>query len=737
MERFASWLFVIIGLFTYIKLSIFVIKMHYFMRFLVIIFTCFLISLLWKAGNVFPQCNTINNLSFYSSSFDSCQLPQTLNFFPQYQIDQTPVLLKTYKATFTSKQDVDFPMDKNGCVYILKVSGYFGLWANSNDRLDAYAKFGYSGNGFQYIDGTFLGYLSLNPDSGPTAYDPSHVYTYYFNGNSTKLNFKFTDNPYSDNSGSMTLEWYVIPCYSYVWDFGGGNQSIDSIGVNSYAQSGTYQIQYTVYDELNNCNESYSSSINLYSSYSISLVEEICNGQSYSVGNNTHTLSGNYADTLKSIYGCDSIINLSLKVISEKQNYIDTSFCSGSSILIGNKSYYQTGNYIDTLQSNQSCDSIIYLNLIVNNSVTYNIDTAICNGNNFTFGNKTLTKAGFYTDSLYTIYGCDSIVNLNLSIADSIITIIEQSICEGETYQLGSITYNSTGNYSQSYTSFKGCDSIVALYLDVRDTASLILSISICFGETYEMGGNIYHTSGNFIDTLMNANGCDSIIHLYLTVNDTSITYKNISICDGEAFFVGSNMYSSSGTYTDVFQNISGCDSIIETSLSVFPKPEPELGESFTLCNNDFISISPGYFDTYLWNDGSTENSLSVNSSGIYFVLVTDSNLCSLSDTIEISEGGCTSIYIPNTFTPNGDGVNDYFTAIGYNIDEFSLKIFDGWGNFIYSTNEFSNASNEKTGWNGESAANGIYIWQINYTGKNQKGYSFEKIENGRISLVR
>lgn len=701
------------------------------------VFLFFLSFFLGRSAALYAQCNTISNLSFSTSSINTCALPQTLNFYPQYQIDQTPILLNSYTVSFTSKQDKDFTMDKNGCVYILKVTGSFTLWGNSNDYLDGYSKFGFSGNGFQYIDGTLIDFFSLTPDSGPTAYNPAHEYYFYFTGNANNLNFYFTDSPYSDNSGSVSFEWYVIPCFSYLWNFGGGNVSTDSIGTHTFSTSGTSQVSYTITDEVNNCSESYSMPIVMGSVSTNNLIGEICTGESYMIGNNMYTQTGNYVDTLTNQSGCDSIINLSLSVMNTTLVYIDTVLCSGQNYVVGNNSYTQSGNYIDTISAIIGCDSIVNLTLTIALSTQSYIDTSICKGSAYILGGNTYNTSGSYTATYNTAQGCDSVVYLNLTIADSIVTTLEQNLCAGESYILGSNTYNISGGYSETFTSSSGCDSIVKLYLTIHDTSIVTITASICGGDIKEIGNSIYNQTGYYTDTLQGVNGCDSIVHLSLTVNDTSASYKYISLCEGESYFVGSNMYTNSGNYSDVFSNINGCDSVIITYLTVNSQPKPELGDTLSLCSNESLMLSPGKFLNYMWSDGSSDSSVTVKETGIYYVTVTDSNLCSGTDSIEVYSGACATIYVPNTFTPNRDGLNDYFNAIGENMSEYYMQIFDYWGHLVYETNTYNNTLNEVNGWDGQNVQEGSFVWHIEYKSSNGNGHFSKKQMKGTVGLIR
>ena len=115
----------------------------------------------------------------------------------------------------------------------------------------------------------------------------------------------------------------------------------------------------------------------------------------------------------------------------------------------------------------------------------------------------------------------------------------------------------------------KGCDSIRTLVLTVNPTTTSTINQSICPGQSF-LGRSV---SGTYIDTLLgaNSNGCDSMRTLVLTVNPTTTSTINQSICPGQSFLGR----SVSGTYIDTLlgANSNGCDSIRSLVLSVDSVP--------------------------------------------------------------------------------------------------------------------------------------------------------------------
>jgi gliding motility-associated-like protein len=133
------------------------------------------------------------------------------------------------------------------------------------------------------------------------------------------------------------------------------------------------------------------------------------------------------------------------------------------------------------------------------------------------------------------------------------------------------------------------------------------------------------------------------------------------------------------------------------------------------MCPGDLIVLSPGIgFNNYLWSDGSVLSFLNVSIPGNYSVTVTNS-LCTANSTIFIDECG-SEIWVPNVFTPNGDGVNEIFSPVYTNIDNITLYIFNRWGNQLYEGTGKSAVWDGK--YSGEKCSNGVYYYLIEYENK-------------------
>ncbi|MGY6561291.1 MAG: Ig-like domain-containing protein [Luteibaculaceae bacterium] len=194
---------------------------------------------------------------------------------------------------------------------------------------------------------------------------------------------------------------------------------------------------------------------------------------------------------------------------------------------------------------------------------------------------------------------------------------------------------------------------------------------------------------------------------------------------------VNPKIITQSGTYTVVASNICYEETfsveVLFSSLSLgLSATITEALPPFTSRVNASVSSSVG-FNTVEWilNDVEDfaatplERRVLVNEVGdfTYLVTVTDNVGCSVEDVITITGLPETesNVYIPSAFTPNNDGLNDIFFVKGFGFTSFSLKIYDRWGNQIYSSN------NPAEGWdgtvNGNPAPSGYYAFVVQIMG--------------------
>ncbi len=181
----------------------------------------------------------------------------------------------------------------------------------------------------------------------------------------------------------------------------------------------------------------------------------------------------------------------------------------------GNQVYTESGNYIDTLQTIYGCDSIVTLHLTVNHSAATEFSDAACDV--YVWNGKEYAASGDYIDTLETTYGCDSIVTLHLTINHSAVTEFWDAACDA--YVWNGKEYAASGDYIDTLQTTYGCDSIVTLHLTVNHSAAtdtIVIAMDSLLWEN-----DILRESGDYIYHFMTSHGCDSIITLHLTIKDT------------------------------------------------------------------------------------------------------------------------------------------------------------------------------------------------------------------------
>jgi gliding motility-associated-like protein len=197
---------------------------------------------------------------------------------------------------------------------------------------------------------------------------------------------------------------------------------------------------------------------------------------------------------------------------------------------------------------------------------------------------------------------------------------------------------------------------------------------------------------------------------------------------------------ANAGDYVLLVTDSLGCTDQKSIRIIVNDNPIADFHGSNTL------TVQPGYIldagigmAAYDWNTGESTESISVDSTGLYWVKMETNAGCTGADSIfifisgEVPEG---CILVPNAFTPNGDGLNDMFRAYSNcpELADFRMLIFDRWGQKIYETDDVTH------GWDGTKNGNPVtgdmYVYKITYKFPHISGDQ-EQVKVGNILLLR
>jgi gliding motility-associated-like protein len=220
-------------------------------------------------------------------------------------------------------------------------------------------------------------------------------------------------------------------------------------------------------------------------------------------------------------------------------------------------------------------------------------------------------------------------------------------------------------------------------------------------------------------------------------VCETSNLVLNGSIQNGNYLWQDNSTDSiyipqQSGLYS-IITSVGNC----KMSDSIFVKIDKQiniyLGNDSVLCEGQILKLRAGNSNAnYLWQDNSSDSVFEVIKTGIYHVSV--NNECgNSSDEISIIFENCECVFIPNSFTPNNDGLNDYFYSVGRcDFSEYNLSIFNRWGEKIFES------KSPGIYWDGrykeEYSSEGVYVYELSYVSDNTS----ETVKRyGHVSLFR
>ena len=394
-------------------------------------------------------------------------------------------------------------------------------------------------------------------------------------------------------------------------------------------------------------------------SYS-TITVDACDSYTWPINNQTYTSSGVHIDSITNTGGCDSIITLNLTINNSDATSSSETACD--SYTWDGVVYTSSGTYLNTYTNVAGCDSIHTLNLTINSSDSTNSSETACDS--YSWDGVVYTSSGTYSNTYTNAAGCDSVHTLNLIINISDTSINNVTICGG--YLWNGMVYMQSGTYTYNTTSLNGCDSIAILNLTVNNSSISFTGVTAC--NSYDWNGTTYTQSGVYSFHTINSNGCDSTANLALVIFYTDTTSTNVSSCSSYSW--EGQTISQSGTLTHTYTNTAGCDSVHIVNV--------------TITNPDSVILT-------ITSNGSYDfNGTVYDSSGVYSWIGNNSNGCDSVVILNLSVLHChtptnllTSNILLDRVTLNWDAVSgaDHYDVL-FSADGISWQYIP----YIYST---------------------------------------------------
>ncbi len=199
----------------------------------------------------------------------------------------------------------------------------------------------------------------------------------------------------------------------------------------------------------------------------------VCNAYTVPSGKRTLFVSGQYLDTLVDYRNCDSIVDIRLTVNTNKTSSIQLKGCKQVLSPSGKKIYTASGIYTDTLKTKTGCDSFIQVSVkLLNNSAS--VTASACNSYTSPDFRNTWTQSGTYYDTMTNVSFCDSVITYHITILKPSFASIEVQNCRFYISQGKKRKWTKSGLYADTLTNYRGCDSILNIKLLIPQTNTAV-----------------------------------------------------------------------------------------------------------------------------------------------------------------------------------------------------------------------------------------------------------------------
>lgn len=436
--------------------------------------------------------------------------------------------------------------------------------------------------------------------------------------------FVFHTQGYQNGNGMVMLTYNVSGTTVSTQNIIVCNSLTSPSGLYVWSSSGTYQD--TILNAIG-CDSIITVHLTVQSTTS-SQTLTVCNSLISPSGLYVWTSTGTYQDTLINSIGCDSIITVHLTVQSTASSQT-LSVCDSLISPSGLYVWTSSGTYQDTLINAIGCDSLITVELTVQSTTSSSLALSVCDWMISPSGLFFWTSSGMYQDILPNAAGCDSLITIDLTVHTTTFSSQLLNVCDSMISPDGLEVWTSSGIYKDTIPNANGCDSVMTIDLRIQSATSSNQTMSACDSMFSPSGLYVWTNSGVYHDTISNAQGCDSLLTVDLTILESTSAYQTLSTCDRMISPSGLYVWTSSGVYHDTVSNVQGCDSLITIDLIVHTVDTAVVQSGFTLTADSSA-------EAYQWLDCHDSFNVLPDEIDHTFYAVENGSYA-----VEITENGC------------------------------------------------------------------------------------------------
>lgn len=478
--------------------------------------------------------------------------------------------------------------------------------------------------------------------------------------------------------------------------------------------------------------------------------------------NATIDTSITYVVVASTEHGCMSTDTIRFEVAETSQTFVDTTICMGENFVYDGVSIPAGEQLIFFYTNAAGCDSIIEVNVMAGlyGASFTQVDTFSCLGTSVFLENQNIPADSIATFHYTNIYGCDSTIAINVIPLDTFVFSETIQICSGDSAFIFDNFETTSGVYNANYIAVNGCDSTATIALTILPPLAIDLTIvPTCIADSTGsvsptvIGGltpYIFNWSTNSTEptldslgqgiyalTVTDGLGCmlveefemETVVPIVVPITTKAVTcygdtdgqllidssYQQFAFGLVDTFFQNNLSFANlaPNDYILYIQDQNGCVFSQDFTIEEPRELTVQLPRDTTILLGCMLEID-AFVNTadsisYLWDplDGldcidCPSIVVQPNYTTVYSVQVNNNAGCEDMDEISVWVDKPRDVYIPNAFSPNGDGINDLFMIYGgKDVEEVVVfRIFDRWGELVFQDENFPTDDAEHA-WNG------------------------------------
>lgn len=321
-------------------------------------------------------------------------------------------------------------------------------------------------------------------------------------------------------------------------------------------------------------------------------------------------------------------------------------------------------------------------------------------------------SSGLYTAVFVDEAGCNNIDSVMVEFLEVPFVSIDVSLCEGDFILIDGTEYAEEGTFEFMVpSSGLGCDTLAEYSISIIPTVFDSMVLQTCENTTITFEDEELSPGEVRAFLFTSSTGCDSILIVEVESLAANIEEVQLRACfDGFVEFDSTLLRPNSETVFS-YTNSAGCDSTVTVLVEEIPQDQYFLGPDTSICALSYTLVGP--VSNTLWDGLSVNPTLVVDASGNYSAVYIDSLGCTHTDEVEVRLVD-RKLYMPNVFSPDGDGNNDCFGPLfseDYPIVNYSFRVYSRWGEKVFDTT-FSDICWDGT-FKGAQLNAGVFVWII------------------------